>query len=468
MKKEGCLIKENKLKAFTTAEVLLSISVFLIVVVGLAGAYSYSVQSASTATIMARANYIANEGLEATRNIRDANFFNLSNGTYGLSTAGGTWSFSGTSDIVDIFTRQTTISTIDANTRQATVSITWPSSFGSNSITQSQYFTDWRRFVATIGNWANPSIQSFINPLDSGTIVSLKQSGNYIFAVRNTATNNFIVIDISNLASPVQVATLTVSPTPSYVSISNNYAYISSSSDTQELVVVNIANPLIPSLAGSLDLTGNADAQGTYIVGNVLYLLRSQSSEHEYYSIDIANPSAPVVLSSIQSTNTANRMYVLGNYAYIASSNNGQEVEILNITNPSSISSAGAFNLSGNSDAISINSFGTTLAVGRVGGELALINATNPTSLSLISTYTAGGDIREIAFGNTNQYIFLATLHTTQEFKVVDITNIQTPVLLGNLNMAGGLYTITYDSIQDRAYAGGVDTNPEFVIVRPN
>ena len=82
-------------------------------------------KSTALAGQRARAATLADEGLEAVRNIRDANFSNLTDGTFGLTTTGNQWNLSGASDTSDIFSRAITISTVDANRKSITSSITW-------------------------------------------------------------------------------------------------------------------------------------------------------------------------------------------------------------------------------------------------------------------------------------------------------------------------------------------------------
>ncbi len=106
-------------------EVLLSGAVFSLLVTALVGAYLYGEEATLLSGNRARAVFFAEEGLEATRNIRDADFTNLSNGTYGLAVSGGHWSFSGSSDAEGIFTRTVTISSAGTNQKEITVNVSW-------------------------------------------------------------------------------------------------------------------------------------------------------------------------------------------------------------------------------------------------------------------------------------------------------------------------------------------------------
>ena len=132
-------------RGFSLVEVLLASSLFALLVTVLVGAYLYGQESTSLAGRRVQASFLANEGLEATRNIRDNSFGNLSDGVYGLVISGNQWIFSGSSDITDIFTRQITISTVDADRKQIDAQVTWqqnPQRTGTVSLVT--YLTNWQ------------------------------------------------------------------------------------------------------------------------------------------------------------------------------------------------------------------------------------------------------------------------------------------------------------------------------------
>jgi len=120
MKKE-----EFNIKGQSLVEILVSLGIFAIVVSAVFflffGGQSLSVDS-SNAQI---ATEYASEGLEAVRSIRDRDWDELGDGSYGLVFQSGQWEFSSSEDTKDIFTRTIFISTVDANTKQASTTVTW-------------------------------------------------------------------------------------------------------------------------------------------------------------------------------------------------------------------------------------------------------------------------------------------------------------------------------------------------------
>lgn len=134
---------------FSVVEVLLAATVFGFLVTTVAGAIIYGRISNADAGDHNRAMALAEEGLEAVRNIRDASFSNLTNSspTYGLVQSGGVWTLSGTSDTTGIFTRTVAISPVDSARKNVTVTVSW----GSQQVSVTGRLSDWLASIITPG-----------------------------------------------------------------------------------------------------------------------------------------------------------------------------------------------------------------------------------------------------------------------------------------------------------------------------
>ncbi|MEK6561178.1 MAG: hypothetical protein AABZ07_05540, partial [Nitrospirota bacterium] len=138
-------------------EVLLAVSIFGLVVTVLTGGLIYGQQSTAMAGMRARTAILADEGLEAARNIRDENYANLTDGTFGLAISGNQWNFSGASDTTDVFTRTIAIYAVDANRKMVTSAVTWQQNPQRSGLAQTvTYLTNWRSVSAptTCGEYA--------------------------------------------------------------------------------------------------------------------------------------------------------------------------------------------------------------------------------------------------------------------------------------------------------------------------
>ncbi len=133
---------------FLLVEILLASSIFMLFMTAFSGAFYYGIQSSTLAGDRARAITYAEEGQEAVRSIKNVNFANLVDGTYGLSYSSSTWNLVGSSDVSGIFTRQITISTIDANRKNVSVSVTWQQTpVRSATITTNARLTNWKTIL---------------------------------------------------------------------------------------------------------------------------------------------------------------------------------------------------------------------------------------------------------------------------------------------------------------------------------
>lgn len=140
----------TKQDGLSLVEAILAGSILALIVTALVGTFLYGQESTAFAGHRARAVFLAEEGLESVRNIRDDDFANLIDGIYGLTISDGQWEFLGSQDISDIFTRQIEISTVDSDTKQIITNVSWqqnPQRQGLVSLVT--YFTNW---AAEAGN----------------------------------------------------------------------------------------------------------------------------------------------------------------------------------------------------------------------------------------------------------------------------------------------------------------------------
>lgn len=132
-------------KGFSIIETLFAITILAVTVPAFIGAIIMGEQSTQMSGAHTRALFLADEGLEVTRNIRDADFSNLTNGTHGIAISGDHWIFSGTSDLTDMFTRQITIADGGTDRKTITSQVTWQENPQQNKIiTLSSRLTNWQ------------------------------------------------------------------------------------------------------------------------------------------------------------------------------------------------------------------------------------------------------------------------------------------------------------------------------------
>jgi len=458
----------NKLKrvydAFSLVEVLLALSVLSLIVGTLVGALIYGRESTALAGSRGRAVVLAEESLEAVRNIRDEDFSNLVLGTHGLVISGNEWLFSGSSDTIGIFTRDVELSQVGDNTIQVISTVSWqqnPQRTGIISLIT--YLTNW----ITAGLWTNPSLGACTSLTGGQDAEKIQVQGNFAYIITKSSAKNFVVIDISDLNAPVILAELSVQGDPISLVVSGDYAYIASKSNQKELQIVDISIPSSPSLVGSFDASGNANGLGVSVVGSVVYLTRSSSSKDELFIIDVSTPSSPSTLGSLNLSGDGNDIVLLDNFAYISSGNDSQELQVVSVSNPTTPTIVGSYNLSGFSDALSITGFDGTAILGRDNGEIYIFDISNPSSPSQIGSLNVGGSVNDLALGSGNNYIFVASDDIPAEFQIIDISDLTSPSPIGSLDTNLDLNGAAYIA-DENVVAIVSDANPaEFCIVAP-
>ena len=140
-------IKRPFQAGFSPVEVLLAATLFGFLATALIGAIIYGQQSTATAGERSRAAFLAAEGIEAARNIRDSGFSGVTDGTFGIAQSSNQWAFSGSSDTSGIFTRQLSISSNGSDRKNITSTVSWPAMGGTSQVSTSSLLTNW---LATI------------------------------------------------------------------------------------------------------------------------------------------------------------------------------------------------------------------------------------------------------------------------------------------------------------------------------
>lgn len=154
-------------KGFSVIEVILASAIFLIFSTGGIAVVLQGLEANRLGSEESIANQFASEGIEASRSIRDQSYANLVNstGTGVTRNATGVWTFAGTNNTFNKFTRVIVVSsvqrdgsgnivasggTVDANTKKITSTVTWNfTPTRTDSVVLTTYLTNW---MATVVN----------------------------------------------------------------------------------------------------------------------------------------------------------------------------------------------------------------------------------------------------------------------------------------------------------------------------
>ena len=153
---------KNYQQGITLVEVLIASAIIMAAVVALLGVHSLYFKTALQNTDILKATYLAEEGVEAVRFLRDASWSThisplTLNTNYGLVPSGTSWLTSATNTATLGFTRTVRLSavyrdasddvvasggTLDSNTKLLTATVSWNQNGTTTSKTISTYLTN--------------------------------------------------------------------------------------------------------------------------------------------------------------------------------------------------------------------------------------------------------------------------------------------------------------------------------------
>lgn len=475
--------KVNIEAGFGLIEFLVALAIFLIIVVTGSSTVVRSFTTNRLGEEETNANLIAQEGIDAVRSIKNRGISGLVVGNHGLDNSSGQWILSGSSETIGDYTRTIVIEpakrdtagnfvdsggNIDCDTWKITSRVNWdftPSR--NNEVKLVTYLSNYSKPVFPSG-WETPVTLGSYNLSGTDDGLRVKSLGtNYVYFLRSSGTNEFSIFDVSNPSAPILRGTTIVAGTPTDMEVVGTLAFLSTTDNSAELVILDVSNPLItPPVLSTVNLPGVANALGVFAVGNYAYVTRASSSSDEFVIIDITNITSPVILGSIGLASNSNDISVSGSYAYLVNDADSQEVQVIDISNPISPVLVGSLDLLGSENAETIDVFGSCLAVGRDSlGNMHTIDVSDPTTPKNIASYASGAPVRDIDVTLSQDRVILGNSLTSGEIQIVDISNLASPSLGSNINAPGNVNGVAFDPVNNRIYAASVVNTSEFIVI---
>jgi prepilin-type N-terminal cleavage/methylation domain-containing protein len=488
-------LMKSKQNGFSLIEVIVAVALMIsIATVGL-GMILGSYGSLRLGEEQSKATFYSQQGIEAVRSMKNRSWddfidFPVCMSGCGVENDGSQWQWSSSPSQLDKYSRIVELEDvyrdsnndivssggeIDPDTKKITSKVSWSFVPTRNNVVESTtYLTNFRKIINVVsGNWSNVIQPAILNFLSSENSLKVQTVGDYAYAIRSTGSQRLSIVNISDSANPVLVGQLgTQVQNPNNIFVSGNYAYLTGTQNTNELIIADVSNPSSPSVAGSFNTPGSGDGQSIFVTGNTGYMIiSSQGSNPTFYVLNLTNKSSVSQMAGIAVANSPREIVVDGNYAYVSTTSNSRELEVININNPSAPSIVGFLNLPSNDDAITISKIDDYLFIGQ-GSNLRIINVSNPVSPILTSTLAMGGTINDISINHyvDGQYLFIATSNSAREFQVVDVSNPSTPSVIGFYDVLGNnpLLGVAYNEGLNLAVGVGSSNDEEFVIFAPN
>jgi Tfp pilus assembly protein PilV len=184
-------------------EALIAIAVFAIFLGGIGIALVLGERSTIIAGDRSRAAFLAEQQLEAVRQMRTVDFDSVTTGNHGLELTAAGWSFSGTLVKSNGFTTWISVTSKGTDWMEVGSHVIW--NFGntrSGSVVLSTQLTNWRK-AATVGNWAAMSRISNQSISGSPEFQSIAVNGSYAYATSDQASQARLILARRHMAWPL-------------------------------------------------------------------------------------------------------------------------------------------------------------------------------------------------------------------------------------------------------------------------
>lgn len=479
---------------FSIIEVLLAMGLFALIVGGGASAAVRAFSVNRLGEEETYANFLASEGIEATRAIAARDYYGLANGSYGLDYQSGEWVFSGSFDTEgesNRFRRTVTISNVlrDANgnivesggyvdlfTKRVEATVAWDfSPLRQNEARLTTYLTHWEESLC---NWEGASVSDTLNLSGSSDATSIVVDGNYAYVGKksNSSGPEFFVINISDPAniSVVGTGSLNLYNINGLVK-KGNYVYAATRDLIEELniatevTIFNVSNPSSP-VRTFASVPGVHEANSVAIAGNYLYVVtQNNSSKGEFFVMNLANPAQPVYLGDVEIGAHVYGITVRGDRAFLTTSISNKELIVFNVSDPANPVEIGSYDVPlAGANGQSADYTGSTIHfVTRDNPdgipEYHLLDSTNPASINLIGSYDVSSRTNWV--DAATGFSLLATEKANEEFMIINTNNPSSLSKIYSLDLNGIAYSVARKDCS--AFVVSANDSQEVTVVVP-
>jgi hypothetical protein len=204
---------------------------------------------------------------------------------------------------------------------------------------------------------ATPTAPTLVSTTSSGLasdMAGIAVSGNYAYVPYESASGtNFQVWNVSNPQSPFVAGSTNIScPAGMFPfhppALYGNYVYVScfegEVTTTGLFVIVNVSNPASPSVTGSISVTNSYQPISLAISDLNLYVTATQGGDSNGYVLlySIENPTSPSLLATESVPHSPQWVAALGTTALVPIYDS-TELQVIDFSNPSSLQAYDVF-----------------------------------------------------------------------------------------------------------------------------
>ena len=252
--------------------------------------------------------------------------------------------------------------------------------------------------------------------------------------------HQFHIVDIANPARPValHVGSPRDAGAGSVLWAGHQQVY----AGADNWIVMDVSQPGSPTLVSNVPyVEGGAEVRGIQVVSNRVYAVegafRDQNTPSRgRLSIYEAEAGAvPHLLGKLDLANVALNARVAGNYAYVATAQDG--VAIIDVSNPSLPVRVGTWDTAG--VAVQVEIEGDHAFVADYHGGLQVFDIRNPSQLAQVASFDTGLTSREVLVSGGKACVLSSNTHPSaypsesrSRLEIVDISNPTQPALLAS------------------------------------
>ena len=459
-------------------EVLLGLMIFAMFSIGIFSVAVDSMDFSSKNQNEVEAMYLAQEGLEAVRNIRDTNFLNLRTGSFGLSSDGSTWSFVSAPENVDDFYSRTILiesvyrgadgnialtGDLDPSSFKITSTVSWYNrGISPRTVSLVTYLTDWAgdKWLRTTcsqfdaGTYDNVDTVELPGPPDDNCSINLSVfeepsefyssveagehgtdvvvDGNYAYMTTTKNQQGLAVVDISDIANPNIVKVLDLGGKGRTVSKNGNYISVGVEKSTGGFKLIDVTNPLSPVIKSTINVGGYGNQ--SIKVGNAL-LLGSTTNINSFRLYSVSDPIHPTMVSQLNLGAPTVAMKLSGSFVYVGTGSSSTGFRVIDLSSPSVPVIAATLNLGSAVNSVVINGSFAYLGLDRSSNSFAVVNISNPSAPFLVGTVDIGAEVQDIFLMNGHAYVALDTVHNG--LGALDISTPSDPHISYTMDVSG-------------------------------
>ncbi|MBT7228752.1 hypothetical protein HN859_04500, partial [Candidatus Parcubacteria bacterium] len=200
----------------------------------------------------------------------------------------------------------------------------------------------------------------------------------------------------------------------------------------------------------TFNTTGDKDDNDVYELDDIAYLVtQNNSSGHEFYVIDVSDIYNPFLLDSLNIGSTVSSVVVQGDYAYISTSRNTRELQVIDVSDPSDVFRSGEYNLPDSSNAKDLQVYNNEIYIVQ-DDDLYSFSINNPGDPLPLGSIGVDDDAEELFI--SGQYAYIATEDSDKELQIVEITNPTSLTIVGQYDLPDSLDATDVFVRGNRAY----------------